>query len=106
SGRPPHTTTPGTLGDPSMPDTDNEAPPAELIDAHIAKIGDWRGETMARVRALIHEAVPDVVESVKWRKPSNPDGVPVWEHNGILCTGEIYKDRVKFTFMQGAALDD
>ena len=79
---------------------------AALIDARIAALGDWRGEALARMRALIHEADPDVVETVKWRKPSNPNGVPVWEHAGIICTGEVYKDYVKLTFMHGAALDD
>ena len=67
---------------------------------------DWRSETLARVRALIEEADPDVVEEVKWRKPSSPDGVPVWSHDGIICTGETYKDKVKLTFARGAALDD
>ena len=67
---------------------------------------DWRSETLGRVRALIKAADPDAVEEVKWRKPSNPDGVPTWSHNGILCTGETYKDKVKLTFAQGAAVDD
>ena len=68
---------------------------------------DWRGETLARVRALIEEADPDVVEEVKWRKASNDmRGVPVWEHGGIICTGETYRDKVKLTFAHGAALDD
>ena len=80
--------------------------PASLIDARIKKLGDWRGETLARVRALITAADPDVVEEVKWRKPSNPSGVPVWEHDGIICTGETYKTHVKLTFAQGAALED
>ncbi|TMJ20236.1 MAG: DUF1801 domain-containing protein [Alphaproteobacteria bacterium] len=80
--------------------------PSELIDAKIASLGDWRGETLARLRALIREADPEVVEAVKWRKPSNPGGVPVWEHDGILCTGETYKDKVKLTFAHGAVLDD
>ena len=79
---------------------------SHLIDARIAALGDWRGETLARVRKLIKEADPAVVEEVKWRKPSNPLGVPVWEHAGIICTGETYKDKVKLTFAQGAALDD
>jgi hypothetical protein len=83
-----------------------EASPSELIDAKIEALGDWRGETLARVRALIRAAHPEVVETVKWRKPSNPAGVPVWEHEGILCTGETYKDKVKLTFARGAALDD
>ena len=68
--------------------------------------GDWRAETLARIRALIREADPEAVETVKWRKPSNPDGVPVWEHAGIICTGETYKDKVKLTFARGAALED
>jgi hypothetical protein len=89
-----------------MTNIDGGASPSELIDATIARLGDWRGETLARVRALIHEAEPDVVETVKWRKPSNPGGVPVWELDGIICTGETYKDKVKITFAQGAALDD
>ena len=80
--------------------------PSDLIDAKISSLGDWRGETLARMRALIHEAAPDVVETVKWRKPSNPQGVPVWEHGGILCTGETYRDKVKLTFARGASLPD
>ena len=80
--------------------------PSRLIDAKIAGLGDWRGETLARVRAAIRQADPDVVEDVKWRKPSNPAGVPVWEHGGIVCTGETYKDKVKLTFAQGASLED
>jgi len=81
--------------------------PSRLIDARITKLGDWRGETLARVRALIKQADPDVVEEVKWRKPSNAMlGVPVWSHDGIICTGETYKDKVKLTFAKGAALAD
>ena len=80
--------------------------PSDLIDAKISSLGDWRGETLARMRALIHEALPDVVETVKWRKPSNPKGVPVWERGGILCTGETYRDKVKLTFAKGASLPD
>jgi hypothetical protein len=83
-----------------------EASPAKLIDAKIKALGDWRGETLARVRRLIREADPSVVEDVKWRKPSNPDGVPVWERDGLICTGETYKAVVKLTFARGAALDD
>ena len=79
---------------------------SDLIDAKIAGLGDWRGETLARLRALIREADPDVVETVKWRRPRNPAGVPVWEHHGILCTGETYKGYVKLTFAYGAALRD
>ena len=73
---------------------------SEFIDAKISELGDWRGETLARVRALIKKADPDVVEEVKWR------GVPVWSHAGILCTGETYKSAVKLTFARGASLDD
>ena len=74
--------------------------PSRLIDARIKELGDWRGETLARVRALIKEACPSVIEEWKWR------GVPVWEHAGIICTGETYKSVVKLTFARGAALDD
>ena len=74
--------------------------PARLIDAKIEELGDWRGETLARVRALIRQADPEVVEELKWR------GVPVWEHAGIICTGETYKNAVKLTFAKGAALAD
>ena len=80
--------------------------PSHLIDARIAKLSDWRGEMLARLRALIKEADPEVVEEVKWRKPSNRLGVPVWEHNGIVCTGETYKAAVKMTFAKGALLRD
>jgi hypothetical protein len=76
------------------------AAPSQLIDARIAELGDWRGETLARVRALIKEADPEVVETWKWR------GVPVWEHAGIICTGETYKTAVKLTFAKGASLQD
>ena len=84
-----------------------EASPSQLIDARIAALADWRGETLARVRALIKQADAQVVEEVKWRKPSNGMlGVPVWEHDGIICTGETYKSYVKLTFARGAALAD
>jgi len=83
-----------------------DASGSELIDAKIASLGDWRGAALARIRKLIREADPDVVEAVKWRKPSNPAGVPVWEHAGLVCTGETYKDKVKLTFARGAALSD
>jgi hypothetical protein len=83
------------------------ANPSQEIDAIIAAFADWRGEILARLRALILEAAPDVVEEIKWRKPSNPSGVPVWSLGGaILCTGEVYKDKVKLTFMNGAKLAD
>ena len=76
------------------------AAPSRLIDGRIKELGDWRGETLARIRAIIREADPDVVEEWKWR------GVPVWEHDGIICTGETYKTVVKMTFARGAALKD
>jgi len=79
--------------------------PAQLTDARIEELGDWRGETLARLRALIKEADPDVVEEWKWRKPSHP-GVPVWSHDGPICTGETYKSVVKLTFFKGASLED
>src|SRR6266576_4994877 len=77
-----------------------ENSPSRLIDARIKELSDWRGETLARVRSIIKQADPDVVEEWKWR------GVPVWEHDGIICTGETYKAVVKMTFAKGAALDD
>ncbi len=80
---------------------------AELIDAMIQQRNDWRGEALARMRTLIKSADPDVVEEVKWRKPSNAmSGVPTWCHDGIICTGETYKDKVKLTFAKGALLED
>lgn len=79
---------------------------AEEIDGYIADLGDWRGDRLADVRRLIHEAEPDVLEEVRWKKPSSPMGVPVWSHGGIICTGETYKDKVKLTFHRGASLDD
>ncbi len=82
-----------------------EAPPSEMIDARIEELGDWRGATLARMRALIRRADPDVVEEWKWRKPSNP-GVPVWSHDGMICTGETYRAVVKLTFARGASLED
>ncbi|MCT7373745.1 DUF1801 domain-containing protein [Chelativorans salis] len=83
-----------------------EKSPSQLIDEKIRELSNWRGETLARVRDLINEADPEVVEEVKWRKPSNMLGVPVWEHAGIICTGETYKDKVKLTFAKGASLED
>ena len=76
------------------------------VDAKLAELPDWRGKTLARMRALIREADPDVVEEIKWRKPSNPSGVPAWSHGGLICTGETYKDKVKLTFAKGASLRD
>jgi hypothetical protein len=78
----------------------NSETPSQLIDAKIEELGDWRGETLARVRTLIKQACPDVAEEWKWR------GVPVWENAGIICTGETYKAAVKLTFAKGASLDD
>lgn len=78
----------------------SERTPAELIDARIAELGDWRGETLARIRALVKQADPEVVEEWKWR------GVPTWYHGAIVCTGETYRDKVKMTFAKGASLDD
>jgi hypothetical protein len=87
--------------------TKREDSPSRLIDAKIAALGDWRGETLARVRRVIKQADPGVVEEVKWRKPANAmRGVPVWEHDGIICTGETYKAVVKLTFARGASLKD
>ena len=81
--------------------------PSRQIDARIEALSDWRGETLARVRSLIKEADPEVVEEVKWRKPSNSMlGVPVWSHAGMICTGETYKNAVKLTFANGASLAD
>jgi len=79
---------------------------SELIDAKIEQLGDWRGEMLVKARSLIKQADPGVVEEVKWRKPNNPSGVPTWSHDGIICTGETYKDKVKLTFARGASLED
>ena len=79
--------------------------PAQQIDAKIAELGDWRGETLSRIRALIKQAQPAVVEGWKWRKATNP-GVPVWSHHGGICTGETYKSVVKLTFFKGASVED
>jgi hypothetical protein len=84
---------------------DDSAGAAKKIDDRIAELGDWRGETLRTVRALIKAADPDVVEEWKWVKPTNP-GVPVWSHDGIICTGEAYQKAVKLTFMKGASLPD
>jgi hypothetical protein len=79
---------------------------SQEFDARIQMLNDWRGQMLARLRALIKQADPDVVEEVKWRKPSNPLGVPLWSHDGMICTGETYKNAVKLTFARGAALPD
>lgn len=83
----------------------NDASPSQQIDARIEELGDWRGATLAKVRALIKEADPDVVEEWKWKKATNP-GVPVWSDQGMICTGETYKSVVKLTFAKGASLKD
>ena len=82
------------------------ASPSKLISKGLADLGDWRGTTLAQLRRLILEANPDITEEVKWRKPSQPGGVPVWYHNGPVCTGETYKAVVKLTFFKGASLKD
>jgi hypothetical protein len=79
---------------------------SQLISMRIAELGDWRGNVLRHVRKLIKEAAPGITEEVKWRKPTNPAGVPVWSHNGIVCTGETYKNHVKLTFAKGAFLRD
>jgi hypothetical protein len=84
---------------------DNAESPAQQIDARIRELGDWRGQTLSKVRDLIKQADPEVVEEWKWRKPSHP-GVPVWSHHGPICTGETYKSVVKLTFFKGASLKD
>lgn len=87
--------------------TTGDSSPSRLIDARIKELNDWRGEMLQRLREIILKADPEIVETVKWQKPSNGmRGVPVWEHNGILCTGETYKDKVKLTFAKGASLED
>jgi hypothetical protein len=78
---------------------------SELIDERIAELGDWRGQTLSRMRKLVKEADPDAVEEVKWVKKTSP-GTPVWSDGGIICTGESYKDKVKLTFAKGASLED
>jgi hypothetical protein len=85
--------------------TTKGASPARQISARIKKLGDWRGKTLSRVRSLIKQADPKVVEEVKWAKASSP-GIPVWSHDGIICTGETYKSAVKLTFAKGASLKD
>src|SRR5262245_14233234 len=82
-----------------------DASPSRLIDARIAELGDWRGTTLAKVRAIIRKADPEIVEDWKWQKATSP-GTPVWSHAGIVCTGETYKSVVKMTFAKGAALKD
>jgi hypothetical protein len=86
-------------------DSEMDETPAQLIDAKIEELGDWRGERLAEVRRLITEADPEIVEEWKWKKATNP-GTPVWSHGGGICTGETYKNVVKLTFFKGAALQD
>ncbi len=80
--------------------------PSPVTDASGRELDDWRKETLSRIRGLIEQADPDVVEEQKWRKPSNPEGVPAWSHDGMICTGEVYKDHVKVTFANGASIED
>ena len=97
----------GKGGDsPSQPRKGSGPSAGRLIDARIKELSDWRGETLARVRILIKQAHPEAVEELKWVKPTNPGGVPVWSHAGMICTGETYKNVVKMTFSGGASLDD
>lgn len=84
----------------------NEKSSSEQIDAIIGKLVDWRGERLSQLRALIKQADPDAIEEVKWKKPSNPEGIPVWSHDGIICTGETYKNHLRLTFTKGASLKD
>lgn len=85
--------------------SDGEKDASKLIDERIEQLGDWRGKTLSKVRAIIKDADPEIVEEWKWVKPTNP-GTPVWSHDGIICTGETYKNVVKLTFFKGAALKD
>jgi hypothetical protein len=87
------------------PESTQDRSASEQIDGRIAELADWRGETLSRMRELIREADPDVVEEWKWAKRTSP-GTPVWSHDGIICTGESYKDKVKLTFAKGASLED
>jgi len=89
-----------------MSDDATPESPSGIIDAIIERLDDWRGELLSQIRDLIRQAEPDVVEELKWQKPSNPLGVPVWTREGIICTGETYKDKVKVTFAKGASLED
>jgi hypothetical protein len=86
-------------------DVQKEKSPAQMIDEKIKELGDWRGEMLSQIRTLIKQADPEVVEEWKWVKPTNP-GTPVWSHDGMICTGETYKDKVKMTFAKGASLED
>lgn len=83
-----------------------EKPISKQIDERLKNRNDWKGEMLSRLRTLIKEAAPEVEEDIKWRKPTNPDGVLAWSHSGMICTGETYKDKVKLTFARGASLED
>lgn len=87
----------------SLPEDESAS---QLTDARIRELDDWRGAALAQIRSLIEQADPEVVEELKWRKASNPAGVPAWSHEGMICTGETYKDHVKVTFAKGASLED
>src|SRR5687768_3037232 len=89
-----------------MNDSPTDKSAAEQIDAIIVKFAGWRGEKLAEIRALIKQADPEVIEEVKWKKPSNPDGIPVWSHDGIICMGETYKSHLRLTFAKGPSLKD
>ncbi len=89
-----------------MPADSESGTSSELVDAKIDELDDWRGEILSRIRGLTKQAAPEVVEEIKWRKASNPSGVPVWSHDGIILSGETYKDKVKLTFAKGASLED
>jgi hypothetical protein len=88
----------------SNPKIDKSA--SQLISKHIAELGDWRGKMLTDIRRVIHDADPDIIEELKWIKPNRPEGTPVWSHDGIVCTGETYKNVVKITFSKGAFLKD
>ncbi len=84
----------------------SDEPASQVIDAMFADLADWRGATLSTLRALVKQADPDMVEELKWKRPGNPAGVPVWSDDGMVCTGEVYKDHVKVTFARGASVDD
>ena len=84
----------------------SDEPASQVIDAMFADLADWRGATLSTLRALVKQADPDMVEELKWKRPGNPAGVPVWSDDGMVCTGEVYKDHVKVTFAKGASVDD
>ena len=89
-----------------MTDSTNNPSAQDQVDAIIKKLSDWRGVRLARIRVLIKEADPNSIEEVKWKKASNPDGIPVWSHDGMICTGEFYKSHLRLTFAKGGSLED